>query len=298
MHSASKQVDPPAIEGDRQETWQLEGNGPEAYARHLVPAIFEPWARLLVERAALRAGQRVLDVACGTGVVARLATVPVGRAGSVVGVDINPAMIAVARSLPAIDGAPIEWRDGDATALGFADASFDTVFCQAGLQYFTDRARAVREMARLLAPGGHLIVLVWRSLDRSPGFAALAAALERHVGGDAAAVMRAPFAFGDASDGLRALHAQAGLAEVSIRFEARMVRFPSPRAFVQRQVSASPLAGHVVQASTPARQALIDDVSAALQPWVDDEGVAFPIEAHIAVACRQDTRHEPREPRV
>src|SRR5688572_16424341 len=128
MSTASTQADPPAIEGDRQETWQLDGNGPEVYARHLVPAIFQPWAGLLVERAALRAGQRVLDVACGTGVVACLAAVPVGRAGSVVGVDINPGMIAVARSLPAIEGAPIEWREGDATALGFADASFDTVF--------------------------------------------------------------------------------------------------------------------------------------------------------------------------
>jgi SAM-dependent methyltransferase len=219
-------------------------------------------------------------------VVARLAASRVGHTGHVVGLDVNPGMIAVARELPPVDGAPIDWQEGDVAALACADASFDTVFCQAGLQYFADRARAVREMARVLEPGGQLLVLAWRALDRSPGFAMLAAALERHIGADAAAIMQAPFVFGDATDELHALLAQAGFSTQCIRFDVRMVRFPSPRAFVLRQVAASPLAGHVARANEAARAALISDVSASLQASVDDEGVAFPIEAHIAVARR------------
>lgn len=272
-------------EAGRLERWQLAGNAPEIYARHLVPAIFAPWAPLLVEQAALRAGQRVLDVACGTGVVTRLAALHTGPTGNVVGVDLNPGMIAAARALPASEGAaPIAWREGDAAALGFVDASFDAVLCQLGLQYFTDRPRAAREMARVLAPGGRLATLVWRALDHSPGFVALAGALERHVGAAAAAVMRAPFAFGDATDGLHALLTQAGFRTIHVRFDVHMVRFASVRAFVLYQVAGSPLASHVAQVDDAAREAMVGEVTAAMQAYTDSEGLAFPIEGQLLVA--------------
>ena len=102
------------------ERWQLGGSAPETYERYLVPAIFEPWALLLLEQAMLRPGERVLDVACGTGVVARLAAPHVGTNGQVVGLDLNPGMLAVARSLPVPQGSIIDWREGDAGSLPFA----------------------------------------------------------------------------------------------------------------------------------------------------------------------------------
>ncbi len=163
------------------ERWQLGGSAPETYERYLVPAIFEPWALLLLEQAMLRPGERVLDVACGTGVVARLAAPHVGTNGQVVGLDLNPGMLAVARSLPVPQGSIIDWREGDAGSLPFAGGGFDVVFCQFGFQYFPDRQQASREVFRVLGSHGRLLASVWRALDHSPGFAAMVTALERHV---------------------------------------------------------------------------------------------------------------------
>jgi len=181
----------------QQERWQLAGTAAEVYQEHLVPAIFGPWAPIVVESASLRPGERVVDVACGTGAVAREAAPQVGVSGTVVGLDLNPGMLAVARELPPASGALVEWREGDATAMPFHNAAFDVVLCQLGLQYFPDRPAALGEMHRVLVPGGRLVLLVWQSIEHSPGFARLAEALERHVGTLAAAIMRAPFVFGD-----------------------------------------------------------------------------------------------------
>jgi ubiquinone/menaquinone biosynthesis C-methylase UbiE len=264
--------------------WQLVGNAPEVYETELVPAIFEPWATLLVAKAALREGERVLDVACGTGVVTRLVPPQVGITGQVIGLDLNPGMLARARLSPPPDDPAVEWREGDAGALPFGAATFDVIFSQFGFQYFPDRHQAAREMYRVLKPEGRLIIMVWRGLAHSPGFAALAAALERHVSSSAAAVMRAPFAFGDSTDELRALLAQAGFRRILVSADVRMVRFPSPGAFVQYQVAGSPLATHVAEVSDADRDEMIREVSTAMQPYVNDEGLAFPVEGHIAVA--------------
>jgi ubiquinone/menaquinone biosynthesis C-methylase UbiE len=193
-------------------------------------------------------------------------------------------MLAVARSLAPPQGAPVEWRDGDAASLPFPTGAFDVVFCQLGLQYFPDRRQAVREMYRVLRPSGRLVVLVWRALGHSPGFAVLAGALERHVSPAAGAVMRAPFVFGDTTEELRMLLTDAGFRSVTIRSDVRMVRFASPEALVLHQVAGSPLASHVAQADDVAREALIHEVAGAMQAYMNDEGVAFPIEGHIAVA--------------
>jgi ubiquinone/menaquinone biosynthesis C-methylase UbiE len=268
------------------ERWQLGGNAPEVYERELVPAIFEPWAPLLVAKAALHEGEHALDVACGTGVVTRLAAAQLGSRGHMVGLDLNPGMLARARASAPAGGPPVEWREGDAGAMPFEAATFDAVLCQLGLQYFPDRQQAAREMYRVLKPGGRLVVLVWRALAHSPGFAALAAALERHVGPAAGAVMRAPFVFGDASDELRGLLVQAGFRTVRVGADVRMVRFASPAALVHHQVAGSPLASHVAQVDGTVRDAVVRDVTAALQAYVNDEGLAFPIEGHMAVASR------------
>ncbi|HTI54031.1 MAG TPA: methyltransferase domain-containing protein [Verrucomicrobiae bacterium] len=266
------------------ERWQLGGNAPEVYERELVPAIFAPWAPLLVAKVALREGEHALDVACGTGVVTRLAAARLGREGHVVGLDLNPGMLARARAAAPPDGAAVEWREGDAGAMPFGSATFDAVLCQLGLQYFPDRQQAAREMRRVLKPGGRLAVLVWRALAHSPGFAALTAALERHVGPAAAAVMRAPFVFGDATNDLRALLVRAGFGTVRVSADVRMVRFASPAALVYHQVAGSPLASHVASVDDGVRDAVIREVTAAMQPYVSDDGLAFPIEGHIAVA--------------
>jgi ubiquinone/menaquinone biosynthesis C-methylase UbiE len=268
----------------QQERWQVRGSAPEIYERYLVPAIFGSWAALVVEEAALQRGERVLDVACGTGVVARLAAPLVGSSGQVTAVDLNPGMLAVARALPPPDGAPVDWRVGDAAALPTPDAAFDVVFCQQGLQFFPDRLGALREMRRAMRSAGRLVLLVWRAIAHSPGYAALAAALERHVSPAAAAVMRAPFVFGDETKDLRELLSAARFGVNRVRPDVRMVRFASTETFLEYQVAASPLAGHLAEKDEAAREALRREVMELMRPYLGEEGIAFPIEAHVVVA--------------
>jgi ubiquinone/menaquinone biosynthesis C-methylase UbiE len=180
--------------------WQVGGSAPEVYERELVPAVFGPWARRVVGLANLQPGDSVLDLACGTGVVARTAAEEVGERGAVLAADLNPGMIALAQSLPAPRGATIEWREADAGALPFAERAFDVVLCQLGLQFFADRSTAMREVYRVLHPDGRVVVMTWRGIERATGFAVLAAALEQHIGPEAASIMRAPFSLGDAEE--------------------------------------------------------------------------------------------------
>jgi SAM-dependent methyltransferase len=268
--------------GDEQ--WQVAGNAAQVYERELVPAIFGPWAPRVLGLAAPAAGERVLDAACGTGVVARLAAERVGADGRVVGFDLNPGMLAVARRLP-VGGAPIGWVQATAGRLPFRDGSFEVVCCQLGLQFFPDRAAALAEMARVLVPGRRMVVMVWRSIDHSPGFAVLAQALERHIGPAAGALMRAPFGLGD-EGALRGLVAGAGFREVELDRQAGVVRFGSARELVVAYGAGSPLAGPIGGAGPAARAGLLAEVQAALDPWQGAAGLAFPIEALLVSGRR------------
>lgn len=129
--------------------------------------------------AALQPGERVVDGACGTGVVSRLAAERVGATGSVVGVDVNPAMLGVARSAPAPPGASIDWREANAEALPLPDASFDVVLCQLGLMFVADRSAALREIRRVLAPGGRVAITVPGTME--PLMEAMAESLARNI---------------------------------------------------------------------------------------------------------------------
>ena len=250
-----------------EQRWHLAGTAPEIYAEHLVPAVFAPWAPVLLDAAAVGIGHTVLDVACGTGVVAAAAAERVGPSGAVTGVDINPGMIAVAARTQGV-----RWARADAARLPFPDGGFDRVLCQAGLQFVPDRLGALREMRRVLRPGGRVALLVWRALHHSPGFAALADALQAVVGPEAAAVMRAPFVFGDDPRPLVTLLDSAGFGDVDVQARAGTVRFASVQAFVRCQRAASPLAAHVDVRHEPDLIAYVVGRTAA----------EFPIEAAVA----------------
>lgn len=205
------------------EQWQLERASAEAYERYAVASWSGPLAARLMALAAPREGERVLDVACGTGVVARLAAAAVGARGAVAGVDLNEGMLAVAREqAPAVD-----WRQGDVEALPVADGAFELVACQQGLQFFGHRAGALAEMRRVLAPGGRLALSVMRPIAHNAGWGALAAALARHVGPEAGAVMRAPFPTGTRPSCASSSRAPASTTSAwSSRWRARAIRRP------------------------------------------------------------------------
>ena len=281
----TRSEDPGAGQPRAWQGWQLAGSLPENYERHLVPALFGPWAAQLVELAAPGPGERVLDVACGTGIVARRAAALVRPGGAVAGLDSNQGMLEVARAAAAEVRPAIDWRAGDAADLPFPDGAFEVVLCQQGLQFFPDRTAALRQMRRVLVPEGRLALAMWRPIQHAPGFAALAQALERHAGADVAAVMHAPFAGPDAAT-LRQLLTDAGFAGVRLRIGIGATRFPSPEEFLRRQAASSPLAGPFGALDAEAQTALARDLDRALQAYVDDDGVALPIQAWLVTAHR------------
>ena len=268
-----------------EERWQMTGSGPEAYERHLVPAIFAPWAAALVELARLQPGERVLDAACGTGVVARAAAARVGAAGKVTGVDLNSGMLEVARTTAGEAGQAIAWREGNLEALPFADSAFDVALCQQGLQFCPDKAAVISELRRVLRDGGRLALSVWRDIRHFPYMLALTSALADHVGVEASRRMSAPCSFGSA-DALRTLMKQGGFKDVQIRIDVLPMRVPSLEAFLPAQCVASPLAADIGALDERARVAFFDDIRRRLLPYMDDAGLAVPFEAHSVVATR------------
>jgi ubiquinone/menaquinone biosynthesis C-methylase UbiE len=268
----------------QQGQWQVAGSAPEVYERELVPAVFGPWAPILIELADLKPGDRVIDIACGTGIVARIAAARVGPSGAVAGVDLNPGMLNVARSLKTRDdAASVQWQEASADKLPFPDGSFDVAYCQLGLQFFADRPAALREMRRVLSTKGRLAVMVWCGIQESPGFEAFAEILERNISPAAATIMRAPFGLSDV-DELSRLVAAAGFRNITVQRRVGAVEFPSVERFVLSYVAGSPLASHVSQASDVARENLTADSKLALDKYIGNRGLSVPIAAHLLTA--------------
>jgi len=261
----------------------------ENYQRRYVPYSMDPLAVLLLDHAVVRPGERVVDVGCGTGAVARQAAPRVGREGEVVAVDINPAMLAVGRSLPAPEGAPIDWREGSAMALPLPDASFDLALCQHGLQYFPERAAALREMRRVLAPGGRAAICVWRSLEHNPLSRLLQESIARRLNSTPLALFPAT-ALGDA-DALREMLVSAGFGDVSVVEQPLTVREPWDDALVTQTLKAAAAVLPMYAAMTPEElaalaQATQDEIEPALQAFRRDTEMVYPMSAHIAAGWR------------
>jgi ubiquinone/menaquinone biosynthesis C-methylase UbiE len=271
------------------EPWQLEGSAADLYERYLVPAITSLWAADLVERAAPAPGERILDIACGTGIVARLAAERMG-AGQVVGLDLNPGMLAVARSVSGGHNPPIEWQQGSALELPFRDGSFDVALCQLGLQFFPDRTVALGEMLRVLVPGGRLALSVYSAIEQTPVALALAQALDRHLGPGASAVKRSEHVLADA-DELHQLVADAGFTDVTLEPVTQTIRFASPRDYVRLQIAATPMAAMVAGMESERRDAVIDAITASvvssLSSHASSESLTSPQEAFV-VQARKD----------
>lgn len=256
---------------------QVTKSAAEIYEEFFVVALFGQWAARVADAARLAPGDSVIDVACGTGVLAREAARRAGPGGRVVGLDSNQGMLETARRM-----APsIEWRQGVAEALPFADGTFDAAVSQFGLMFFADRTAALTEMRRVTRAGGRLVVAVCGPLDESPGYADLVALLERLFGGRVADELRAPFVLGD-PERLREVLAEGGLAEADIATPVGEARFESIEAWMHTDVKGWTLADMIDDAQY-AR--LLEEAERALARYVQpDGGVRFAFPAHIAVA--------------
>jgi ubiquinone/menaquinone biosynthesis C-methylase UbiE len=264
------------------ETFQLSIAAAEAYESRFVPALFAEWAPCLVELAGVAPGQAVLDVACGTGIVARTAADVLKEQGRVVGLDLNDAMLTVARRVRP----QIEWRQGDAATLPFPDGSFDTVLCQMALMFFPDRARALEEMRRVVTPGGTVAVVVPGRLSSQPAYGPFVAMTARHAGPEAVSLLSTYWACGDL-DELTALVESAGLDVVRTRTRLGTARFESIDAFVATEVEGTPLIDRI---SKDVYARIREDAREVLGPFTTPAGrVEAPLEGHL-VAARRRTR--------
>ncbi|GGY04858.1 ubiquinone/menaquinone biosynthesis methyltransferase [Litchfieldella qijiaojingensis] len=261
-------------------TQRVSDSPAEVYEARFVPALFQQWGDVLADMAGIGPGQRVLDVACGTGVAARAAAGRVGPRGSVVGVDPNPEMLAVARRVsPAID-----WHQGRAESLPFPEAGFDSVVSQFGLMFFDDRAAGLREMLRMLRPGGRLAVAVCDALDHSPGYAVFAELLQRLFGASVADAFRAPFVLGD-RETLLELCAAAGIADAEVTQRDGRVRFASIADLVATEQACAWTLGGLLDQDQFAR--LDREARVSLRPFTTPNGdVEFNMPALVITAVK------------
>jgi len=252
----------------------------DVYDEQFVPALFSHWGPVLCDAAHILPGQRVLDVACGTGALTVAVAARVTPGGAVLGLDANPQMLAVARR----KHAAIEWHEGRAESLPFADASFDAVVSQFGMMFFDDRVAALREMQRVLRPGGRLAVAVCDALAHSPGYAALAALLDRLFGQRVGDAFRAPFVLGDAA-ALRVLCTDAGIREASIVQHRGTVRFASIDALVSAERACAWTLGGLLDDTQ--FELLRREAHSTFAPVVDASGgVAFDMPALLIAAAK------------
>lgn len=201
------------------------------YESLFVPALFEPWTKYLVEGAEIKEGSKVLDVACGTGVLARSALARVGANGWVVGADPAPGMLATAKEIEP----SIEWLLCSAEALKVDEEAFDSVISQFGMMFFEDRQQSAKEMYRVLKPGGSIAIAVWRSVEHNPAYADIISVLDQQVGRDAADALRLPYSLGDPEE-ITGILKGAGFVEISLETITETAKFSGSHQMVEAEL--------------------------------------------------------------
>jgi SAM-dependent methyltransferase len=267
---------------NRAQRWQLSATAALEYERWLVPVLFRPWALDLVARAAPAAGSRVLDLACGTGVVARAVAEALPPPAEVIGVDRSMPMLDVAESVSGSSQAAHSWWCCSADALPFPETAVDTIFCQQGFQFFTDPGKVAEECARVLKRGGKLAASVWAGADRNPIGSSIIGGLRAHAPEAIAAAMEAPFGLADVSQ-LAEMLTDAGFQVESVDDRCLRLHAPDTGAFFRGMLNAAPFAAdlHTVDVD-----AVVRDVRAALSGYAAGEGFEAPSVAWTIVATR------------
>jgi ubiquinone/menaquinone biosynthesis C-methylase UbiE len=254
----------------------------ENYERFFVPSIGAPVAGDLIGIAGLQAGQRVLDVACGTGIITRLAAERVGAAGAVAGLDVNPGMLAVARAQTPPD-ISIDWYEASAESMPLPDEAFDVVLCQMGLQFVPNKLAALREMRRVLETGGRALVTV--PGPKPPMFAIMTDALARHLSPEVASFGDLVFSMHDI-DEITELMRSAGFREIEVQARAKTLRLPAPADFLWQYIHSTPLAAAAAQAGEAKRDALERDVCAQWREFVVDGATLLQVGMTTASALK------------
>lgn len=261
-----------------QETFQLAGNAAAIYEAQKVPAIFGPLAEATLEAVAPTAGDAILDVACGTGIVARMARRRLGPGPRIVGADLNEGMIATARGLSDPDARTCEWHVADVTALPFPDASFTVAICQQGIQFFPDEAAALGEIRRVVRPGGQIVLSVWDGAP--PLFTALAQALGRHVSPETGERSLAPFRYDGLGRLVESLR-RMGCSEVSTGTVTVDRRLDDPETALPKEIMGNPVGPAVEARGREVMDAVVAETIGALSAYRNGLGLIVPQRSHL-----------------
>ena len=261
--------------------WQLGDDGPEAYETFVVPAYTGIWADEIVDRACLRPGEKVIDVACGTGLVARRAAGILGGCERVHGIDVNGAMIKKAGEIER----GIKWQHCDVTGMPFPDNHFDVVFCQQGLQYFPDPSLALNKMHRVLAENGRILLTVWRPVQYSPFYDSLCSVLGKYLDGKAAAMLSAAFEFGGPGK-LKSLFADAGFRAVDISIVIKQMCCSPFDAFISGSMTATPFFQEIRDMPAERREEMFLEIYNLNRDYIDDNGMVAPTESYMVHAIK------------
>jgi ubiquinone/menaquinone biosynthesis C-methylase UbiE len=256
------------------ERGQVNSSAAEIYEEFFVPALFREWAARVCESAGIEQGQKVLDVACGTGVLARSASRITGPDGSVVGLDLNEGMLEVANQ----KAAGVDWKQGAAESIPFENETFDAVISQFGLMFFADKTTALKEMFRVLKSGGTLTIAVWDSLESAVGYKTVVGLLNRLFGDEIADALRSPYSLGNIPI-LESLFESAGISGAEIIRHDGTARFPSIESWMFTDVKGWTLADLIDEKQY---QHLLNEAERVLQPFVLSSGkVEFEHPAYI-----------------
>lgn len=259
---------------NRKNSWQVSNDAAEVYEQVWVSAMLGQWVTQVADAAQIGEGDHVLDVGCGTGIVAREAISRVGPTGQVIGLDLNAEMLAVAKKL----NSKIRWHQGDALDMPFEDETFDVVVCQFVLMYLPNRVAAIKEMLRVLKPNGRLALAVWTAFERAKGYVILTDIAQRQCGEEAVNMLTAPFALGNESK-LTELFNEVGPQNFRIELREGTIQFSSIDFFIASEVKGTPLDDLLTDDSY---QALLDEARIALKQFETEAGeVVMPMDAYI-----------------
>ena len=252
------------------------------YESLFVPALFAQWTKHLIEAAGIRKGSHVLDIACGTGVLARHALSTTGPSGRVVGADPAPGMLAAAKEIePGID-----WVLCGAESLELDDETVDSVISQFGMMFFQDRQKSANEMFRVLKPGGSLAIAVWNSVEQNPAYSDIISVLQEQVGTEAADALRLPYSLGNA-DEVAAVLGDSGFTGISVETKVEPARFPSSRHMVEAELRGWLPLFDIFLDEAKIKDVLIES-DKTLSKYAESSGEAvFPTSAHV-IKARKD----------
>lgn len=257
-------------------TFQLASDGPDIYEKYMVPLWFGRWAEALVKCIDLKETEKVLDVACGTGVATRLAKDKVGLTGHVDGLDINASMLSKAKEIAS--GLDINWIESDIGSTNLPSAAYDAIISQHGYHYFPDKPAALCEFRRLLKPGGRIAFSIWDS--HSPYTLAICSAVEKFISPEVAARQRSQRSTPSADE----LHDQvrnAGFLGINVQRQQLMMDVPLAVEFVPLHLCSMPIADAYLALDEATKQLLINDVSEAMEPHVRGNRMVYPDAVHV-----------------